>query len=215
MITTRGKARFIALAWVALSAGPAFGNQLQGGASQTMLDPGIITDGGQDTEGPCFYGEQQVNIGGHTETIYATIKAYNHPFDNVKLHPQNKVPRLIGALSGYVETQKRIDGGLDYLKVVITRVYSAKNPGDYIQLEPVITMGSFREVTCPGAKKQAAPKPRAKKTGANCYQFKKAADDLPPSPGNTGKCELMCMYNICQQTGLTSTPLFNQCGRCE
>lgn len=49
----------------------------------------------------------------------------------------------------------------------------------------------------------------------DCEQFKWEAESIPPSPRPVGKCELMCMYDICQQTGLTATPLFNQCGKCE
>lgn len=57
------------------------------------------------------------------------------------------------------------------------------------------------------------PTPRqSNRRKADCEQFTREANSIPPSPRPVGKCELMCMYNICRQTGLTATPLFNQCG---
>lgn len=53
--------RAIVTLLVVLSAtGTAFGQQIQGGVSQTMLDPGISGGNGQ---APCYYGEQEKGHG--------------------------------------------------------------------------------------------------------------------------------------------------------
>jgi hypothetical protein len=203
----------IVAALIVLSAtGTALGGQLQGGVNQTMLDPGI-SGGNQE---PCYYGEKLIEFNGRKETIYATIRAYNHSFDKARLVSQSEVPRMFGAMSGYIQTQQTYKGP-EYLNLYITKLFSSQAPNDYIALNAVIVMNEWREVACPSqAPKKTAPR-RSNRRIADCDQFLRQAESIPPSPRPVGKCQLMCMYQICRNNdGVTSSPLFNQCGpKCE
>lgn len=50
---------------------------------------------------------------------------------------------------------------------------------------------------------------------AKCEQFKKYGNSIQPGDRPVGKCEMKCMYEICMQTGLTATPLFHTCAKCQ
>jgi hypothetical protein len=50
---------------------------------------------------------------------------------------------------------------------------------------------------------------------AKCEQFKTYGNSIQPGGRPVGKCEMKCMYDICMQTGLTATPLFHECAKCQ
>lgn len=50
---------------------------------------------------------------------------------------------------------------------------------------------------------------------AKCEQFNTYGNSIQRGGRPVGKCEMKCMYDICTQTGLTATPLFHECAKCQ